>query len=306
MRDIVKTFLFYAPIFILPAMSVTSSEKVKIDRILDANLFHSKSGLILKLSNVETPSLHDTNVRKRKLALKIVDYARSEILRYPLRFERNDSDSLSQNSDTLIVHLFRKYDLGKVSFNTYYLRNGFGLYVEEPLSSHSEEYRKASEQALKNTAGIWNLQRYDPDPPQRWDHRLRLTANWFRDLDADEYWLFPFPHFNFRWSWVDWQKLKSSPRLGWALEYGNYVFVLHYLKTGPEFRPVRFLWFSAEVCTVFGGIEEPVISGPYFAGQAGLIIPLSRHVRLEAEADYFDFGKDEHLTRLMAGYSLSL
>ncbi len=304
-RHIVKVILLFSILF-LPGIPVKSSEKVKVDQILDANLFHSKSGLILKLSNVDASSLHDPDVRKQKLALTIVDYARGNILRYPLIYERNDSDSTAQSGDTLSVHLFRKFDLGKMSFNAYYLRNGFGLYVKEPVSNHSEEYREASERAQKRKVGIWNLERYNPDRPQKWDHRLRLMASWFSLSDDEEYLHFPLPYLNFRLSWIDWQKLKSSPQLGWTLEYGNYLIFLNYLKTGPEFRPVQYLWFSGEVCSIFGAFEYPFIFGPFFSGQAGFIIPLNHFVRIEAEADYFWLGKDEYLTRLTAGLSVSL
>ena len=138
------TFLLY------PALLFSQDRpKTKIVEILDSNLFLTEEGQLLKLANVECPSIHSKNAR---FAGMVVLYAKEKILNHSLYYEKEKN---SERNDTLSIHLFEKYMLTTVCFNKEYLRYGFGKFIQTSDSTYAKIYLKAEQEAKISGKGLW-------------------------------------------------------------------------------------------------------------------------------------------------------
>jgi len=149
---------FHLVILIILTFSVLLyPQKTKIIKIHDTNLFVGKNGKLFKLSNVETPSLYDSDSLLQYIAQMAIEYAEMNLLNRVCHYER----SLTQvDSNILSVHLFRKYPLQKQNINKEYIQNGYGKYVQNQDSVYHSAYQKAEEKAKNRNIGIWNPLRY--------------------------------------------------------------------------------------------------------------------------------------------------
>ena len=122
------------------AKSRKTSKKVK-----DSNLFMTKSGKMVRLADICTPSIHSKN---KLLAEDIIKYSQEYILNRPLKYKslaKPDRDTL----DILLIeqYLFKRF----TDFNMEFLKRGFGSYKKNGYTHSDPEYLKAELEAKKIT-----------------------------------------------------------------------------------------------------------------------------------------------------------
>ncbi|MFC1725453.1 hypothetical protein ACFL4T_07480 [candidate division KSB1 bacterium] len=144
-----KLFLLF--IFLMFPCFIISQErqKTKIAKILDSNLFLSSEGQLIKLANVESPSILSENSR---FARRVLLYAKEKILNHSLYYEAKKNN---ERTDTLNVHLFEKFMLTTVCFNKEYLRYGYGKFISSADSTYSVIYMEAEKDAKESGNGLW-------------------------------------------------------------------------------------------------------------------------------------------------------
>jgi hypothetical protein len=130
-----------------------ASEKIKITKIKDTNLFVTHDSLTISLSNVKTFSITDADSFKRNFALKVFKNAEKMLLDRVLF-----ADIQEKNDSLVLVHLWEKKRIvGKSSINEAYLMNGWGSFDDSPQSGHFKRYRFASENAKATNQGIHDI-----------------------------------------------------------------------------------------------------------------------------------------------------
>lgn len=146
-----RTF-FFPLIFLLSTL--TLAEEVRIEKILDANLFLLENGHKIKLAFVETPSLDSADSSFNDLAKRIIKYARNNFLGVPLLMVIVSDTTLAK--DVLPVRLYRKFPLETLCYNIVYLERGFGKYLPVAKQKDAEDFIKAERKAKNELRGIWN------------------------------------------------------------------------------------------------------------------------------------------------------
>lgn len=141
------------------------AEKAKIVKVLDSNLFRLKDGRLIRLANVDAPSVHDPNSHLASLAWEIRDYSKSILLSQPAEMEY--AGTHWNTFDTIAVHLFQKYPFKKLWFNKMYLENGFGKFIPEADTTYRSEYLQAEAKAKQKGRGLWKYGSLKPVEPFR-------------------------------------------------------------------------------------------------------------------------------------------
>ncbi|KAA3610477.1 MAG: hypothetical protein D8M58_05300 [Calditrichaeota bacterium] len=212
--------------------------EVKIIEVLDANLFLTEDSLQIKMVNLNVPSINDLDSARSELAANIIKFARIQLEKRTSGFIPSYKNSCSDNS-IQCGHLFRKYPLGDRNINTTYLENGYAVYL--PCDTlFMDEYREASERAIKNKKGTWALTRIARKP--NYFNRFRAT-NWqhssFYENSRDSF--FPIIGFNYRWSELYNLAEFNSSKINISAEAGTFLyFMLPYANIGSEIRFKRF------------------------------------------------------------------
>lgn len=147
-------FQYLTFIFILFFGSL-NAQTVKILLIHDCNLFESEDGRLIRLADIETPSIESENLILRNIAKDILTYA-DKIIKDEEFFIEYLSDSLSTE-----VYLFSD-ESKKISsmVNWKYLIRGFGTYIGGLDSKYFDQLLQAEEKSRLLQSGIWQKSIY--------------------------------------------------------------------------------------------------------------------------------------------------
>ena len=130
-----------------------SSEKIKIVKILDTNLFLLEDGRQISLANLKMPSKNDTSKVQQSIAKRILIYEKQHFLNRDLEMER--SPAANQQKQPIPVHLFQSFLFNKINFNKELLNKGYAFY--QPIDSlYKEEYERAARQARAAHRAVWD------------------------------------------------------------------------------------------------------------------------------------------------------
>lgn len=258
---------------------------MKVEEALDSHRFRLEDGRIVQLANVDAPSLADTSRDARPVILQIREYLRQEVVHYPHFIE---SANVQVEDSVTLVHLFRKYPLNRVSVNRKFLEKGFGFYVTEPKSDHSETYFEAAERAYRNRNGAWNPNFLGVRRKNPLARRIRMMGGLWSAYDADEngFAFLPIIGFSYRISRLLLFSGDPTNYVSLAAEYVNYFIILSQIHIGPEIRIKRRLSFMAG----FGAFLIPL---PYGFDDAGWYKPcwqISMGVLLPSRRAEFEIG----------------
>jgi len=158
------------------------AQEVKIVKVLDSNLFETKSGQRIRLANVLTPSISDSNKKLALFAMSIKKYAEEQFLGRPLimKIARTDSGK----SEPIPVHLFQKFMMKTVCYNKLYLERGYGKFIEEADTTYRAEYLAAQEKAKRKKRGIWSEKLYLPETPKIYAYSLMIGFGNYHSLNG--------------------------------------------------------------------------------------------------------------------------
>ena len=152
------TFLSGLIIYLL-TVSILFSQKVKITKIIDTNLFEINKQDTIKLANLEIPpkTTQDSLLQKNFIPY-VLKYEHKQLYRKYFILEYADSsDSLQQ---VRAVYLYEKHALSKELVNDDFLLKGYGKYIPVNGSDAQKACEKAVLKAQKAKKGIWNSGQY--------------------------------------------------------------------------------------------------------------------------------------------------
>lgn len=144
--------VFLALILAATGFQDLRAQEVKILKILDANLFETESGELIKLAGVDIPGLNHPNPYLRREAGEAVTYERSVFLNKRIALVRVKKDSLYN-----YVIMKKIYPLGETDYNEQFLENGMGRFTGEADIIHYDTYKAAEAKARDNNRGIWMI-----------------------------------------------------------------------------------------------------------------------------------------------------
>ncbi len=170
-----KIFIVFL-LFIVTYLFSSELQDIIITKIIDSNLFLTKSGKIVRLADISTPSIHS---KDKLLAESIMEYSQEYILNRPLKY-KNFSQT---GNDTLDILLIEKYPFNRsTNFNLEFLKQGFGYYRKNGYTHSDPKYIKAELEAKQNHKGIWQTEA-EKQTNNRLVHAIVLGT--FGDSDID-------------------------------------------------------------------------------------------------------------------------
>lgn len=277
-------------IFILfIACQMAPAQEIEIAEILDANLFKTVDGRLIRLANLEVPSLSDPDSSRFLLARNIVRFSESELLRYKCRFQLSPKTDCSEKG-IASGHLFKIFPLEELNINKRYLENGYGVYM--PCDTlYMTEYRKAGKRAMKKKLGIWKTGRRQRKP----DYFNRMRGSyWILNAEYKVKNYFPIFGINYRWSNIYPIYSKNDFHLNFSGEAGTFVyFALPYAELGVEarFRQLYARTHYDAVIPFFLFVDSDRLNSYTFWGlDLGFMLKTGERSGLEIEYNMKDIG----------------
>jgi hypothetical protein len=266
------------------------AQDVKITEILDANLFRTEDSLLIRMVNLNVPSITDEDSSRRALAHKIIEYADLHLHKRSARFIISPKKSCQENS-VQSGHLFRKYPLSYSNMNEKYLEAGYAVYLACD-TLFMDDYRMASEKAIKKKAGVWSPVRVE----KKADYLNRLRVSfWYYHLAYDVERYVPLFGVNYRWSDL-YSLVDNKPfNINLSAETGTYIFIfIPYANLGGEIRYKNFYLRGHYdiLFPVLGSLDDEVDSIGFFGFDAGLLIPFGKRSGLEIEYNFKVLNED--------------
>lgn len=223
----------FIPVLFLLLVQLVNAQNIRIQEIIDANLFLTEDSMLVSMANLNVPSIHDADTVRKDLAKKIMDYARLHLRGYSCRFIPSAQKCRVNAGQS--GHLFRKYPLSDLNMNAQYLEKGYAVYL--PCDTlFMQEYSSSSQKAIENRLGLWEPLK-SAVPPDYFN-RMRLT-NWLLmfQFELDNY--FPIFGMNYRWSDIFsfYRTENKAFSVNLSGEAGTMLFfMLPYGNIGPEIR----------------------------------------------------------------------
>src|SRR4030067_2581322 len=93
----------FAVIISLSLLPCLKGQELRIEKILDSNLFETADSTLISLVNVKTISINDPDSLKREFAKKTIKYGEKHLLGRSFLAE-----PVSQINTVTLVHLFKK------------------------------------------------------------------------------------------------------------------------------------------------------------------------------------------------------
>ncbi len=142
-------------ILLLGFTNTTFSQKVKIKKVLDSNLFELENGKLVKLAGIDVPNLNNKNPNLKIIASKAYLFAKDKLKRKSLDvvYLKN----CIQNTSSAKVLFYRYYPLVTIDFTEEYLLHGFGKFVNNCNIPDTDKYIKAELKAKQEKKGLWEL-----------------------------------------------------------------------------------------------------------------------------------------------------
>jgi len=142
--------------FIIPFLFISSllSQKVKLTKIIDTNLFEINKQDTIKLANVEIPSKTTSDsLLKEYFIPHVLKYENEKLLdKYFKIIYADKVDSLRQ---VRAVYLYNDYQFSSDFMNEKILLKGFGKYVPFKDCEEQQKCKSAAMEAQENERGIW-------------------------------------------------------------------------------------------------------------------------------------------------------
>lgn len=173
-----KIHLFVFLILLLPF--VLSADIYKITDIRDSNLFELSDGSLVRLANVDVPSVQTTDSSLIQWARFIKKYAENEYRSYPVSVEYSGK---KDSAGYPLVHMFQRFPLQTLHINLAYLKKGFGRYTANDSGKYDTAYRTAASYAEINKIGVWNLTPFHY--PGFTDYALSVFYGYFKPRDTN-------------------------------------------------------------------------------------------------------------------------
>lgn len=128
---------------------------VKIEKVIDSNLFELKDKSRIKLAGIDMPRIDNPDYFLSKTAKEAVKYTEERLTKKYLRME-----VISETDELRIVYLIEEYPFGDINQNVKLLEQGFGRFINNIDSSDLELFGKAENTAKKQKNGIWKVVYY--------------------------------------------------------------------------------------------------------------------------------------------------
>jgi endonuclease YncB( thermonuclease family) len=280
-------------LFLCLVISLQAQEKVRVNEIIDCNRFLLKDGRVIRLANIETPSLTDTGRVEKRIVKMIMNYIDEELKGVILRAEFIDT----VEADCYRVHLYRKYDLNAININHLFLERGYGYYVADPKTEYSESYFEAVQKAYRENAGIWQYKTMNHPKVRKLDQRFRFSGGlctYFDDDDEIE--KLPLVSAGYRVSKLIPLIENKKGYLSISAGFENILIVMQNIYLGPEIRIKPSVSLSYYMGTMFlpqwGEGEDPL--GSYQCVSLVLFVPRGD---LELDAVFYTFKNNDRLFR---------
>src|SRR4030067_3046905 len=121
----------FAVIISLSLLPCLKGQELRIEKILDSNLFETADSTLISLANVKTISINDPDSLKREFAEKTIKYGKEHLLGRSFIAER-----VSKTDSVLFVHLFKELPFTRLSINKEYLLKGYGYFSPDQDSRY--------------------------------------------------------------------------------------------------------------------------------------------------------------------------
>ncbi|MCB0283140.1 MAG: hypothetical protein KDF60_11220 [Calditrichaeota bacterium] len=271
------------PILIVFLIHYVQAQDIRIEEIMDANLFLTEDSMLISMANLNVPSIYDADSVRKDLAKKIMEYACLHLRHYSCRFIPSAQKCNVNTGQS--GHLFRKYPLSDLNMNAQYLEKGYAVYL--PCDTlFMQEYSSSSQNAIENRLGIWKPLR--SAIPPNYFNRFRLT-NWLLMFQFDLENYFPIFGMNYRWSDIFsfYRTENKSFSVNMSGEAGTLLyFMLPYANLGPEIRFKNFYIrgsYNALLPIIWVFEAEELHVYDFWALDVGFRIPIGSSVGLELE-----------------------
>lgn len=129
------------------------SQKVRIEKIHNSNLFELEDCTLIKLAGVDAPGIHHPDSTLSAFAEEIIEYAK-KTLPYGIVTVQYTGETAA-DSVSRYAYISRGNLFYTVSFNEIYLAKGYGKFIDNVDSLHRSIYKKIEKEARENNEGIW-------------------------------------------------------------------------------------------------------------------------------------------------------
>ncbi len=148
-----KIAILVSLVLFFTMQAMATEEKVKIVKIIDANLFRLNDGRLIRLADIWVPSQNSESPLYHYIARKAIQYANEMLIgqRFKIRY---DSSKVRVGRPIPVI-LFKIYPLQKLDINKLYLQRGYGKYVPAKDKPPVKEYAAAEREARRKHLGIW-------------------------------------------------------------------------------------------------------------------------------------------------------
>lgn len=125
----------------------------RIIKIFDTNLFLTESGNIIKMANLDVPSLASPDSAVREYSIEIWKYFKKDLLNEKISFTTLYYDSLSKTS---YVKLEKRKFLNTTDYQRWVLASGFARYkINTAINEEDTLYKNISEKTAAKNYGLW-------------------------------------------------------------------------------------------------------------------------------------------------------
>jgi len=167
-------------VFIITSTSISLSQKVKIKKILDSNLFELTDGRLIKLAGIDVPNINHKNENLQEVGISAFKYAKQMF--HKKRYELTYPKTSMHDSIFSLVYIIKKYPLQTKDFTKEYLEKGFAKIIPNTKFFEDNSYVEAEQEAKKNQYGIWKFKNnYNSDTLDQ----TFLAAHFLTDEDID-------------------------------------------------------------------------------------------------------------------------
>lgn len=142
-------YKFYLIIFVCIINFQCFGEGVKIEEILDTNIFYLASGDTIKLGYIECPSVKDTSYKDILISKKIINYLNDIVIGQPITLDQ----ILDTDKSTGI--LWVNFPLTKLNLNLEYIKQGWAKYISDTTFIFNEEFSSANNVSQRRNKIIW-------------------------------------------------------------------------------------------------------------------------------------------------------
>lgn len=249
----ILTLIIFGRLLTISLAQNPSQSTLKINKILDCNLFLSSDNDTLKLIGVHCPNPFSDSLAWGTFKTEMMNYLQQRLTNPSLKIKAIDTT----RSGRILILAWQEFPEGKKIINIEFLEKGYGKFDPHPAIQDSSLYLKAQSLARAKLKGLWRYQkiRIKPLKPYRY---LRMCGGVmiFPPRFFNEKKVRFFPSVSIGYHIGDFLKYDFSSQNKLTLAgqvYTLFGFLLPIFQIGPEF------YSSSQRIGIYYGVLYPIL-----------------------------------------------